>query len=41
MKQNKFTFELESLTVDYLTFNFEQLNESRKTYLVNYFDKRY
>ena len=37
--QNKFTFESEGLTVDYVTFNFEQLNESRKAYLVNYFYK--
>jgi hypothetical protein len=36
---NKLTFESEGLTVDYVTFNFEQLNESRKAYLVNYFYK--
>ena len=35
----KFTFESEGLTVDYVTFNFEQLTESRKAYLVNYFYK--
>jgi len=35
MKQNKFTFESESLTVDYITFNFKRLNESRKAVLLN------
>jgi hypothetical protein len=39
MKQNKLTFESEGLTVDYVTFNFEQLNESRKAHLINYFYK--
>ena len=39
MKQNKLTFESEGLTVDYVTFNFEQLNDSRKADLVNYFYK--
>ena len=34
---NKLTFESEGLTVDYVTFNFEQLNESQKTNLINYF----
>jgi DNA invertase Pin-like site-specific DNA recombinase len=37
MKQNKLSFE--SLTVDYITFNFERLNESRKADLINYFYK--
>ena len=36
---NKLTFESEGLTVDYVTFNFDQLNESQKTYLINYFYK--
>ena len=36
---NKLTFESEGLTVDYVTFNFEQLNESRKADLINYFYK--
>lgn len=36
---NKLTFELEGLTIDYVTFNFEQLNESRKADLINYFYK--
>ena len=36
---NKFTFQSEGLTVDYVTFNFEQLNESRKADLINYFYK--
>lgn len=36
---NKLTFESEGLTVDYITFNFEQLNESQKTDLINYFYK--
>lgn len=36
---NKLTFESEGLTVDYVTFNFEQLNESQKTNLINYFYK--
>ena len=36
---NKLTFESEGLTVDYVTFNFNQLNESQKTYLINYFYK--
>ena len=39
MKENKFNFESESLTVDYITFNFERLNESRKADLINYFYK--
>ena len=39
MKQNKFTFESESLIVDYITFNFERLNDSRKADLINYFHK--
>lgn len=39
MNQNKLTFESEGLTVDYVTFNFEQLNESRKADLINYFYK--
>jgi hypothetical protein len=39
MNQNKLTFESEGLTVDYVTFNFEQLNESRKAHLINYFYK--
>lgn len=34
MNQNKLTFESEVLTVDYVTFNFEQLNESRKAHLI-------
>jgi len=36
---NKLTFESEGLTVDYVTFNFEQLNQSRKADLINYFYK--
>jgi len=36
---NKLTLESEGLTVDYVTFNFDQLNESQKTYLINYFYK--
>ena len=36
---DKFTFESENLTVDYVTFNFEQLNQSRKADLINYFYK--
>ena len=39
MKENKLTFESEKLRVDYVTFNFEQLNESRKADLINYFYK--
>ena len=39
MKGNKFNFESESLTVDYITFNFDRLNESRKADLINYFYK--
>ncbi|CAN0433531.1 unnamed protein product [Ectocarpus fasciculatus] len=39
MNQNKLTFESEGLTVDYVTFNFEQLNESRKAHLISYFYK--
>jgi hypothetical protein len=39
MNQNKLTFESEGLTVNYVTFNFEQLNESRKAHLINYFYK--
>jgi hypothetical protein len=39
MMLNKLTFESEGLIVDYVTFNFEQLNESRKADLVNYFYK--
>jgi hypothetical protein len=39
MKENKLNFESESLTVDYITFNFERLNESRKADLINYFYK--
>ena len=39
MKQNKLNFESEGLTVDYVTFNFEQLNQSRKADLINYFYK--
>ena len=39
MKQNKLTFDEEGLTVDYVTFNFEQLNESWKADLINYFYK--
>ena len=36
---NKFISESESLTVDYVTFNFEQLNESWEADLINYFYK--
>ena len=36
---NKLTFESEGLTVDYVTFTFEQLNQSRKADLINYFYK--
>lgn len=36
---NKLTFESEGLRVDYVTFNFEQLNASRKADLINYFYK--
>ena len=39
MNQNKITFESESLTVDYITFNFERLNNSRKADLIYYFHK--
>ena len=39
MNKNKVTFESEGLTVDYITFNFEQLNQSRKADLINYFYK--
>ena len=39
MNQSKLTFESEGLTVDYVTFNFEQLNENRKAHLINYFYK--
>ena len=39
MNGNKFNFESESLTVDYITFNFERLNESRKADLINCFYK--
>lgn len=39
MNQNKLTFASENLTVDYVTFNFEQLDESRKANLINYFYK--
>ena len=36
---NKLTFESEGLTVDYITFNFERLDQNRKTDLINYFYK--
>lgn len=39
MNQNKLSFASENLTVDYVTFNFEQLDESRKANLINYFYK--
>lgn len=39
MKQNKLSFDEEGLTVDYVTFNFEQLDESWKADLINYFYK--
>ena len=39
MKENKLNFESENLTVDYITFNFERFNESRKADLINYFSK--
>ena len=39
MKQNKLCFASEKLFVDYITFNFERLNENRKVDLINYFYK--
>lgn len=39
MKENKLNFESENLTVDYITFNFERFNGSRKADLINYFSK--
>lgn len=39
MNLNKLSFASENLTVDYLTFNFEQLDKSRKANLINYFYK--
>lgn len=39
MMLNKLTFESEGLTVDYVAFNFEQLNENRKADFITYFYK--
>jgi predicted ATP-dependent Lon-type protease len=39
MMLNKLTFESEGLTVDYVAFNFEQLNENQKADFINYFYK--
>jgi len=36
---NKLTFESQGLNVDYVTFNFDHLNQNRKTDLINYFYK--
>ena len=39
MNQNQLSFANHNLTVDYVTFNFEQLDESRKANWINYFYK--
>ena len=39
MSKNKLSFASENLTVDYLTFNFEKLDKTRKANLINYFYK--
>jgi hypothetical protein len=39
MKQNKLTFESENLVVDYITFKFQDLEDSTKTKIANYFFK--
>lgn len=39
MNQSKLSFANDNFTVDYVTFNFEQLDDIRKANLINYFYK--
>jgi hypothetical protein len=39
MNQSKLSFANHNFTVDYVTFNFEQLDDIRKANLINYFYK--